>query len=92
VNFQVIALIVFMPMKLDAVSGKAARDQTLNGLIGGLAGWECSSGNGGVWHQSILFKLLTPILGKRQGSMTRAEKTCGIRAWRPLGSTAPMPG
>jgi hypothetical protein len=37
-DFQIDPLIVVMRMKLDAVASEAAGYQTLNGLIGGLAG------------------------------------------------------
>jgi hypothetical protein len=74
-------------MKLDAVAGKAARDQTLNSLVGGLAGWERACGNGGVWHQSILFETADANSQQAPRFHFPADMAGEQRAWRLAGCT-----
>jgi hypothetical protein len=53
-NLQIVSLIVVVLVDGNAVTGESTRHQTLNGLIGLLAGREPACGNGRMRHQSIL--------------------------------------
>jgi len=52
---QIVAFIIVMPMKLDAVACKAAGDKPIDGLAGGFAGGVGSGGDTRLRHQQDPF-------------------------------------
>jgi hypothetical protein len=49
-NREIIALVVLMPVQINAVPGKSAGDKALDGLIGGFSGREGSMGDCSARH------------------------------------------
>jgi len=51
VDLKIVSVIIFMPMKFDAVPGEPAGDKALDSLIGGLPRRERSGGDTRLRHQ-----------------------------------------